>query len=139
MTHYLSMYDSKYLHAWDLSNREWTLRIVRVEAAELTAQGGRKSKKPVIHFAGATKGLALNKTNGKAIASLYGPDTRTWVGKSVAIFPTVTDMGGETVPAIRVRPKVPATAPAETMPSVPVDEAMAEKQARAALAAEGSP
>ena len=138
MPHYLSMFDAKYMRSWDLAGREWTLRIMRVEAQELTAQGGRKSKKPIVYFDGARKALVLNKTNAKAIAGMYGVDTRGWLGKPVAVYPTTTEMGGEIVDCIRVRPQVPSGAPALDMPEQPVDVEMMEKQMRAASAAEGA-
>lgn len=104
---YRAMFDRDYVGAWDLNGREVTVTICKVEAATLTGQGGRKTRKPVIHFEGKDKGLALNKTNGKIIANMYGPDTAQWLGKSITIYPTQTEMGGETVDCIRVRPRVP--------------------------------
>ena len=105
--HYKSMYDRDYIYAFDLMGRDVVVTIAKVVAGELTAAGGRKSKKPVVYFEGKDKGLALNKTNGKTIASLFGTDTDQWIGKKIAIYPTETSMGGETVECIRVRNKVP--------------------------------
>jgi len=139
MPHYLSMYDSRFLHVWDLGGRDWTLTIARVTGEELTAQGGRKSKKPVVYFRGATKGLALNKTNGAAIAGMYGVDTKEWIGKAVTLYGTQTEMSGRIVECIRVRPRIPGERPAEVLPDVPVDEAMLQRQHETALAAAAEP
>lgn len=105
---YRRMYDDKeHLYAYDLDGREVTVQIERVFAGELIGEKGRKSKKPMIKFAGKDKKLAVNKTNGKTIASLYGKDTEQWVGKWITIYPTTTEFGGETVDCIRVRPQIP--------------------------------
>jgi hypothetical protein len=103
MPDYRTMYDSQYLHEYDLPKDEVTVEILSVEVGELTSQGGRKSKKPLVKFKGADKGLALNKTNGKAIAQMYGNDTAEWTGKKVTLFRSTTEMAGETVKCIRVK------------------------------------
>jgi len=103
MADYRTMYDSEWLHEYDLPSDSVTVEIVAVEAATLTSQGGRKSKKPAIRFKGAEKALALNKTNGKAIAQLYGTDVAEWTGKKVTLFRSTTEMAGETVKCIRVK------------------------------------
>lgn len=103
-----SMFDRDYIGAWDLpKGTDVAVTIARVEAGTLVAPGGRKSKKPVIHFEGKEKGFALNKTNAKAIAGMYGNDTSKWVGQRIAIYATQTSFGGETVDCIRVRPTPP--------------------------------
>lgn len=108
MPDYRRMYDDKeHLYAYDLDGREVTVQIERVFAGELMGEKGRKSKKPMIKIVGKDKKLALNKTNGKTIAKLYGKDTDDWAGKWITIYPTTTDFGGETVDCIRVKPNVP--------------------------------
>lgn len=103
MPHVLSMFDSEFLHCYDLTKDQVEVEIESVAVGELTAQGGRKSKKPVVKFKGAEKKLALNKTNAKAIIALYGPNTEDWPGKKVVLFKSRTQMGGEEVDCIRVR------------------------------------
>ncbi len=129
MAHYKSMYDqSDFLFAFDLQGRPHDLVIEKVTAGEVTGQKGRKAKKPVIAFRGAKKRFAANKTNGATIAQLYGTDTKDWVGKSVTLFPSTTEMDGKTVECIRIKnvaPRsgksgealndVPPPAPADTM------------------------
>lgn len=105
---YRRMYDDKeHLYAYDLDGREVTAQIEKVYAGELMGEKGRKSKKPMIKFVGKEKKLALNKTNGKTIAKLYGKDTDEWVGKWITFYPTTTDFGGETVDCIRIKPNIP--------------------------------
>lgn len=104
--HYKAMYDSPYLGAWDLPERDTILTIDRVEAEELTSARGT-NRKPVVYFRGTKKALVLNKTNGKAIAGMYGPRTSKWTGQRIAIYATTTTVGGEVTECIRVRPTVP--------------------------------
>lgn len=108
---YRAMFDRDYVGAWELEGKDVTVTICKVEAKTLTAQGNRKTKKPVIWFHGKEKGLALNKTNSKVIAAMYGNDTSQWIDKSITIYPTQTEMSGETVDCIRVRPRIPQSPP----------------------------
>ena len=106
MPDYRTFFDRDYIGAWDLPG-DVTVTISKVEGRELISAGGRKTRKPVVWFEGKEKGLALNKTNSKIIATLYGNDTAGWVGKRVTLYPTKTSMGPETVDCVRVRPTVP--------------------------------
>jgi hypothetical protein len=101
------MYDSEYLYAWDLQGKDITVTIAKVRGVELVAEGGRKAKKPCVWFEGKDKGLAINKTNGKTIAALYGAQAEDWIGKRITLYPTTTQMGGETKDCIRIRNRVP--------------------------------
>jgi hypothetical protein len=106
MPDYRSMFDRAYLGAWDLGGKDVTVRIAKVQGETLN-NGKTKNKKPVAYFDKSTKGLALNKTNSKAIAAMYGNNTDAWIGKLITLYPTQAQMGGDTVDAIRVRPQVP--------------------------------
>lgn len=101
------MMDRDFIFAFDLNGKDVTVTISRVEAGTLTGQGGRKAKKPVVYFEGKEKGLALNATNAKTIAALYGNYTEKWVGRQITLYPATTQMNGETVECIRVRPSAP--------------------------------
>lgn len=108
--HYRRMYDdTEMLYAYDLDGVRNDLVVVieQVFAGELTGQKGRKTKKPFIKFVGKEKKLALNKTNGKAIATMYGNDTDEWVGKPIAIYVTTTEFEGEQRECIRIRNRAP--------------------------------
>ena len=120
MAHYKSMFDATdMLFAHDLGGREVTVEIAKVYAGDLVGEKGRKTRKPFLVFKGKTgeKKLAVNKTNGKTIAKLYGTDTNDWVGKLVTLFPTTTDFGGETVDCIRIKPSVPTRGTASAAPA----------------------
>ncbi len=101
------MTDREFIYAFDLDGKDRVLTISKVAAGELTAGGGKKAKKPIVHFDGKEKGLALNATNAKTIAALYGNYTEKWIGREITLYPTTTQMGGETVECIRVRPAIP--------------------------------
>lgn len=108
MTDYRKFYDKDYLGAWDIPDRDITLTIASAVGGELTGQGGRKSKKPILKFEKTEKAMALNATNGKIIAGMYGVHVEQWAGKRVTLYKTTTQMGGDTVECIRVRPQIPA-------------------------------
>lgn len=110
MPHWKSMMDRDFIFAFDLAGKDVTVTIREVKAGSLTSNGGRKAKKPVAYFKDKEKGLALNATNCKVIAKLYGNDTDAWSGKAITLYPTTTEMNGETVECIRVRPTVPRAA-----------------------------
>lgn len=107
MPHWKSMMDRDFIYAFDLNGRDVTVTIAKVTAGSIAGNGGRKSKKPLCYFEGKEKALALNATNCKVIAKLYGNDTDAWVGKKIRLYPTTTEMAGETVECIRVRPEAP--------------------------------
>jgi hypothetical protein len=109
MGDYRAMFDRDYLAAFDLEGKPVVVKIRDVKSAELTAQGGRKSKKPVVYFDGKEKGLALNKTNANIIKSLYGADTDGWIGKRITLYATEVEYQGDTVPAIRIRKQAAPT------------------------------
>lgn len=119
---YRSMYDKEFLGAWDVAEREVTVTITKVEAGMLTGLGGRKTKKPVIRMRNTEKGFALNSTNGKTIATLYGNLVEAWVGKKITLYKSTTrnPNGDGDVDCIRVRPAIPrgngAAKPAELAP-----------------------
>lgn len=108
MAHWKSMMDRDFIFAFDLNGKDVTVTIAKVTAGQLTGEGGRKSKKPIAFFEGKEKGMALNATNCKTIAAMYGNDVERWIGKRVTLYPTTTEMGGKTVECIRVRPTPPS-------------------------------
>lgn len=120
MPHWKSMTDREFMFAFDLGGVDRTVTIEKVTAGELTSTGGKRSKKPLAYFKESKSGkpLALNATNCKAIAAMYGNDTDGWQGKRITLYPTQTQMGGETVDCIRVRPGIPADKPTAREPGV---------------------
>ena len=92
-------FPSKFIAAADLQGEERTLKITHVDTDEI---GGKK--KFICHFAGAKKGLVLNKTNFKTIVKVTGrDDTDDWTGHMVCLYPTMVDFQGEQVDAVRIK------------------------------------
>jgi hypothetical protein len=121
MPDYRTMFDDKWLKAWDLDGREFTVTIAKVEGGEVfDPKTNKKTKKPVLWFKGARKPLAINKTIGAVIAGMYGAQVQHWPGKQVTLFPTTTTFGKDTVDCIRVRPGVPTAKGSEPIPDRPV-------------------
>lgn len=110
MTHYRQLYDRDYLGSWDLpENGDKVFTIERCVGGELTGNGGKKNKKPLISFVGNDKKLVCNVTNAKAIAGMYGSHVEKWAGKRITLYVSTTrdpSTGGE-IPCIRVRPQAP--------------------------------
>lgn len=99
-------FPSKYLSAADLNDSNLRLTMKHVELEKIG-----DDTKPVLYFRGQTKGLALNKTNSKAIAEVYGDEMDDWNGQELILFPVVTDFQGKPVDAIRVRAPQPKDNP----------------------------
>lgn len=90
-------FPSKYMKATDLAGREWNLSMSHVSMEEI---GG--DQKPVLYFAGAEKGLVLNKINTEMIITMYGDETDTWQGQPLSIKPDKTQFNARIVDCIRV-------------------------------------
>jgi len=118
MSDYRTLFDRDYIGAWDLPG-DVTVVITDVKAGEIVGQNGRKAKKPIVRFEGKEKALLCNKTNAKTIAGLYGNDTAAWIGKKVTLYPTQTQMGGETMDCIRVRQTIPTGRPRASNKAAP--------------------
>ena len=124
-----STYDqSRFLKAADLKG-EKKFRIKNV-TEELVGTEAQKEKKLVVWFTNDERGLVLNKTNNRAIRGAYGDDTAGWVGKIIAVFPTMVDMRGKMTPALRVRIPPPKQAAA----AAPAPEAVQSGNGAAAVA-----
>ena len=97
-------FPSRYLSAEDLRGQDHTVVIERYPAETMPARDGADERKYVLFFRGAKKGLVLDKTNAKTIASQHGNDFDGWIGKQVTIGSTWVEAFGEQTLAIRVRP-----------------------------------
>lgn len=113
MTDYRSLYERDFLGSWDISEGDMTVQIKKVIGGSLTSVGGRKTKKPIVHLMHTEKGFALNATNGKTIAALYGPHVEKWAGKCITLYKSTTRApdGSGDVDCIRIRPAVPTEKP----------------------------
>lgn len=119
------VFPSRYVQASDLQGRDHDLTIERFEMEQM-ADG---ETCPVIYFKGHGKGLVLNKTNGRTIAGLYGPNTDHWLGRPITLFPTQTDFQGRQVACIRVRMHAPNASDGHSDLDVPPPPADADAPA----------
>lgn len=95
------LYPSKYIKAGDLKGQDVAVVITSQTIEEV---GKTEEKKPVLWFEGKQKGLILNRTNANVIGKAFGRETGAWAGKSIVLYPTQTEFGGEMVDAVRIRP-----------------------------------
>lgn len=117
MPDYRAMYDSDFIANWDLPrDKDTVLTIATVERQEIINHMDKddegkpkKSVRPVIKFVGREegKGWVVNKTNGAAIATMYGTKVEGWKGKPISLYVTQTKAFGKMSDCIRVRPKAP--------------------------------
>ena len=108
MSHWRTYFDNRFLGWWDIpAGKSLVITIDKVARETLDNKKGGKDAKLIIAIRGHEKGFACNVTNAKAIAGMYGHDTRKWIGKSIALYATTTNAFGETVECIRVKPTIP--------------------------------
>ncbi len=98
------LFPSNLLKAQDVTDAggEMPLTIEKVELKEFDTDNGGKERKPIIHFKEG-KQMVCNKTNGNAIAELYGDETDNWIGKELTLIVRDVDFQGKSTPAIRVK------------------------------------
>lgn len=128
MPDYRTMFDSDWTRAWDLGGEERVVMIVKVVAGVLEDPRRKKrDKKPILTLKGWPKPLALNKTNSRTIAAMYGNKTEAWIGKRIALYTDRTrdPQTGSDVDCIRIRPTAPTTpgVPAPAVEAPPPEEA----------------
>lgn len=92
-------FPSKFLKAADIkTDQQVTMKSVSRDEV------GQGDTKPILFFNEFEKGLVLNKTNANNVASLYGPETDAWIGKSMTIATAWVDFQGQSTQAIRLYP-----------------------------------
>lgn len=120
------LFDKEYLYAYDLQGKDVTVVIESIKGGTLVGTGGKSNKKPVVRFKGKEKALALNITNARVIAGLYGGfDADSWIGKAVTLYPTTTTFGSQTVDCIRIRnvkPRVRNGSEQPPEPAAPIND-----------------
>lgn len=100
-----SAFPSNYLRAVDFPDD--TIVTIKEVLMESIGQGREAEDKPVLYLQEYDKPLVLNKTNGNAIAGMYGPESDAWAGKKITLYATEVQFGNEMVMSIRVRLKTP--------------------------------
>lgn len=94
-----------------------------------------ETRKPVMYFQRAKRGLIVNRTNWRTVADLYGDESDNWTGKRIVLAPTMVDAYGKQTKAVRVRPtrppephvtsaaphtEAPQASPSDLQPSSPI-------------------
>lgn len=115
MTHWRDLTDDDgLLYAHHLRGSRVTVQIERVDSVELVGLGGRRSRKPRLHFAGAQRAFAISKTDARTLERLAGSgETDRWIGLKITLVPTTTRSSDGDVPCIRISPKLPAQSATE--------------------------
>ncbi len=72
--------------------------------------------KPAVYFENRSAGLILNKTNATVLASIHGPETDQWIGRSIDLRVEKVSFQGQMMDGVRV---APATQTAATTPATP--------------------
>lgn len=91
------LYPNVWLRAIDLE-RPVTVKIIAAEIEALRLPSGETRQALVLSFEHATKRLATNKTQCKAIAEIVGSEAfADWVGKRVVLGPGTAPNGKATV------------------------------------------
>jgi hypothetical protein len=98
------MFPSNLLKAQDVTDvgGEMPLIIKEVKISEFDKDGGGKERKPIIYFTN-DKQMVCNKTNGNALAEMFGNDSDFWLGKEVTLVVQDVDFQGKSTPAIRIK------------------------------------
>jgi hypothetical protein len=79
------LYPGRFMKAADFKGKNVTLKIKEVNLEELVGDKGAQVK-GVVSFEKTEKQLALNKTNGICLKSMFGKKVQEWVGKRVTLF-----------------------------------------------------
>jgi hypothetical protein len=97
-----AVFPSRYLKAADLTEPV-VVTVSEAQLEELKHQG-RAAKKIVLHFKQTNKVFPLNKVNWDSMERVTGQsDSDNWAGCKIELYPTQTEMRGETVDCIRIR------------------------------------
>ena len=119
--HIDALYPSRFLRCVDLNGRPMRVTIAGIKREDLG-----DGHKVVLSFADGEKQLVLNKTNARAIARLYGDETRGWSGKEITLIPAKVDFKGDLVDAIRVRAARPQQPQTSTVEEPPFDDDLSD-------------
>jgi hypothetical protein len=110
-----TLFPRRYANGADLTGKTPTLVIDSVVLEEMHSQpGSPATRKPVIYFQRATKGIVLTPTLARQIAAIHGTETDNWPGKTVQLYTESIRVAGQVREAIRARraPNGPSETPA---------------------------
>lgn len=99
--HFDEMYPGRFVKAADFRGLDVTYTVKAVQLDKLEGNKGVQTK-GILSFHETEKQLALNKTNGLCIKSMFGAQTDAWVGKRVTFYPANIQFEDTDI-AVRVR------------------------------------
>lgn len=111
-THWRVLVNNNYIGAYSMptDGSNIILTIKNVTREMVTGEGGKKEECTVAYFQEDSKPMILNRTNCKAITTVYGtPYIEEWAGKQIEITVARVKVAGDMVDALRVVPKQPST------------------------------
>lgn len=93
--------------------------VERIEFQTVHPRPGMEEIKPVMYFAGKTKGLILTSTNQRYLRATYGDDITASYGKPVTLRAITKRVAGRDVDTILLGPPTaqPPTAPPDAHPA----------------------
>ena len=94
-------YGGQWMKSADIPKQGIRTTITEVTEEEI-GRGADKRTKLVAWLKGQDKGLVLNKTNGTALAEIYGDETDDWAGKRIVLKVGKTLFEGNRVDSIMV-------------------------------------
>lgn len=123
------VFPGRYIKVGDLDGRDV---VVTIKDVKLESVGQGQQSKPVAYFKGTDKGLVLNVTNSKRIATIAGSNnTDDWRGTKITLYGTETEFQGDVVECIRVR--------VQKREAPPVMDAIKKRTRRKAASTEPEP
>lgn len=110
-THWKKLQNPDYLGSWAIPPGKEVVYTIKAAGREkVVGVSGRAEECLVVHFTEKVKPMVVNSTNAKAITKLAGsPYIEDWAGTRIQLYVAEVEAFGDTVEALRVRPKAPAT------------------------------
>ncbi len=110
-THWKKLHNPDYLGAYSLDpGKDMILTIKTVKNEMVQNPDGKKEECMVMTFIEPQKPMIVNATNAKTIEKLYKtPYIEEWAGQKIQLFVDKIRAFGDTVEALRIRPKIPAS------------------------------
>ena len=108
-THWKKLHNPDYIGAYALDpGKDLVVTIKEVKNEIVTGPDGKKEECMVMTFMENVKPMIVNSTNAKTITKIYKtPYIEDWRGRKIQLFIDRIKAFGETVEALRIRPKIP--------------------------------
>ena len=108
------LFPSRWIKSSDIGSTPRTVTISRIDFEII---GHNQERKAVLSFQNSTKRMILNRTNAQILASLYGKEVMSWVGKRITLYCAEVQFRGTTTLAVRIKEEVPGFPKVENKPA----------------------